>query len=92
MPVADGSLRLPVRRGRVLGLPIPRALLPTSNSREFARDGRFRFDVALGAPLGAGLIVGYRGSLTPDADPPADARVSPPAHASALPALEMPPA
>ena len=59
-------MNLPVRRGWFLGLPIPRPFLPKSDSREYAKDGVFHFDVALGAPLGQGLIVRYRGSLKPD--------------------------
>lgn len=66
LPVADGCMRLPVRRGWFLGVPIPRMLLPTSDSCEYAENGTFHFDVALGAPLGGGLIVRYRGQLRPD--------------------------
>lgn len=66
LPVEDGSMRLPVRRGWFLGVPIPRPLLPGSESREYAQDGRFHFDVSLIAPLGGGLIVRYRGTLQPD--------------------------
>ena len=66
LPVEDGCMRLPVRRGWLLGVPLPRLLLPTSESREFAVDGVFHFDVALGAPLGGGPIVRYQGSLRPD--------------------------
>lgn len=66
LPVADGRLHLPVRRGWFLGIPLPRILLPGSQSTEYAVDGRFHFDVALFAPLWGGLIVRYRGSLTPD--------------------------
>lgn len=67
LPVAKGSLSLPVRRGWFLGVPLPRLLLPGSDSREFTAEGRFHFDVALSAPFGAGLIVRYRGWLVPDA-------------------------
>ncbi|GAB5467268.1 MAG: DUF4166 domain-containing protein [Rhodospirillales bacterium] len=69
LPVVDGTLHLPVRRGWCLGLPIPKALLPRSDSREYEEDGSFHFDVALSAPLGGGLIVRYRGSVRPDAAP-----------------------
>jgi Domain of unknown function (DUF4166) len=67
LPVADGALHLPVRRGWFLGIPLPRFLLPGSDSREFEQGGRFRFDVGLKAPFGGALIVRYAGSLTPDA-------------------------
>ena len=65
LPVLDGAMHLPVRRGWFLGIPLPKVMLPKSDSREFARDGVFHFDVALSAPLGGGLIVRYRGSLRP---------------------------
>lgn len=66
LPVEDGCMRLPVRRGWFLGIPLPRFLLPRSDSREYAQEGVFHFDVALIAPLGGGLIVRYRGQLKPD--------------------------
>tara|TARA_R110001583_G_scaffold71050_5_gene200546 strand:- start:58729 stop:60348 length:1620 start_codon:yes stop_codon:yes gene_type:complete len=64
--VQDCSIQLPVRRGWFLGIPLPRFLLPRSDSREYVADGVFHFDVGLSAPLGGGLIVRYRGSLHPD--------------------------
>ncbi|MDP2123817.1 MAG: DUF4166 domain-containing protein [Parvibaculum sp.] len=70
LPVADGCMRLPVRRGWFLGIPLPGIFLPTSDSREYAADGEFHFDVTLGAPLGGGLIVRYRGRLQPDRGKP----------------------
>ena len=66
LPVEDGCMRLPVRRGWFLGVPLPRLLLAKSDSREYAQEGAFHFDVALGAPVGGGLIVRYRGQLRPD--------------------------
>lgn len=68
LPVKDGVMHLPVRRGWFLGIPLPGPLLPGSDSREFAEDGHFRFDVGLYAPMGGGLIVRYRGTVSPDAD------------------------
>lgn len=62
LEVRDGALYWPVVRGWCLGLPLPRWLLPVSVAREYAEDGRFRFDVALHAPFG-GLIVRYKGWL-----------------------------
>ncbi|MDA7949380.1 MAG: DUF4166 domain-containing protein [Hyphomicrobiaceae bacterium] len=70
LPVKNGSMYLLVRRGWVLGLPIPRPFLPGSDSCEYVKNGKFHFDVALSAPLGQGLIVRYRGSLVPDGDKP----------------------
>ena len=66
LPVEDRSLRFPVRRGWCLGIPLPGFLLPRSESREYALNGVFHFDVALTAPFGGGLIVRYRGHLHPD--------------------------
>lgn len=66
LPVENGEMHLPVRRGWFLGVPIPRSLLVGSDSREYSVDGEFHFDVSLLAPLGGDLIVRYRGSVTPD--------------------------
>jgi hypothetical protein len=66
LPVDEGCMRFPVRRGWFMGVSLPSALLPRSDSREYAHGGAFHFDVALGAPLGGGLIVRYRGRLQPD--------------------------
>jgi hypothetical protein len=61
--VEDGRMHFPVRRGWVLGVPLPRFLLPRSKSTEYADDGMFHFDIELSGPLGSGLIVRYRGAL-----------------------------
>lgn len=66
LPVSGEGMLFPVKRGWLLGIPMPRFLLPSSDSREYVEDGRFHFDVALGAPLEIGLIVRYRGWLRPD--------------------------
>jgi len=61
---ADATgLTMPVAAGRFLGLPLPRALLPRSDTREYVADGRFHFDVRLSLPV-VGLLVHYKGSLT----------------------------
>jgi hypothetical protein len=63
-----GSARgsdLPILDGRAFSIPIPNFLLPTSTAREFVDEqGRFRFDVRLDLPI-FGLLVHYRGWLTP---------------------------
>lgn len=46
----------------LLGLPLPRALMPTSENFETETDGRFQFNVSIAAPL-VGPIVAYRGYL-----------------------------
>lgn len=70
LPARDASLHFPVRRGWLVGIPLPAWALPQSISREFEIDGRFHFDVALHAPLRGGLVVRYQGQLRPDAPPP----------------------
>ena len=60
----DGRMRLVVRRWAAFGIPMPLALAPTGNAYEYVEDGRFRFHVEIGLPLG-GLIVAYRGWLIP---------------------------
>jgi hypothetical protein len=62
----DDRLLLIPRRWSLLGLPMPRFLLPTGASFETERDGQFCFDVKISMPL-IGLIVAYRGSLRPSA-------------------------
>ena len=63
--VRDGQLFYPVKAGRLGPLPLPRFLLPVSTAREFAKNGRFQFDVALRAPLTGALMVHYQGWLAP---------------------------
>jgi hypothetical protein len=65
--IADGHMRLVVRRWSFLGIPMPLALAPRGNSYEFAQDGRFHFHVEIGHPF-TGLIVAYRGWLVPRAE------------------------
>ena len=62
LPVNDGRMEMIVRKGWFLGLPMPKPLLPVSETAEFEQDGRFNFDVKLTAPL-AGFVVRYRGWL-----------------------------
>jgi hypothetical protein len=65
LPTGDGRMEMIVRKGWILGLPMPRTLLPVSDTAEFDENGRFTFSVRLTAPL-AGFIVEYRGWLVPD--------------------------
>jgi len=62
LPVRNGQMGMPVTHGWFLGLPMPKALLPCSETREYDEDGVFRFDVKLSAPL-VGMIVHYEGWL-----------------------------
>jgi hypothetical protein len=57
-------LSLVVRRWRLFGLPLPRALAPYGDVYEFVTGGRFNFHVEICLPL-IGLIVRYRGYLVP---------------------------
>lgn len=69
LPIIDGAMHLPVKRGWLLGcIPLPRLFLPGSLSKEFEIDGRFHFDVGLIAPLTGDLIVRYSGTVAPDAN------------------------
>ncbi len=57
------AMHFDVVRGSCLGLPIPRLLLPISNTREFVKDDTMHFYVELLAPFNLGLIVRYEGWL-----------------------------
>jgi Domain of unknown function (DUF4166)/Saccharopine dehydrogenase NADP binding domain len=61
----DGRLRLVVRRWAFLGVALPIGLAPSGHAIENEVDGRFHFDVLIGAPL-IGMIVRYRGWLEPE--------------------------
>ncbi|MFG1242159.1 DUF4166 domain-containing protein [Xanthobacter sp. V7C-4] len=68
LAVRDGRLWYPVVGGRLAGVPLPRALLPTSASCEgLDAAGRACFDVAIALPL-VGPVVRYRGWLVPDGE------------------------
>jgi hypothetical protein len=63
--VREGNrLRFVPRRWSILGIPMPRALMPSGESFETERDGLFAFDITVRAPL-VGPIVAYRGTLAP---------------------------
>lgn len=63
--VENGRLTLIPRAWSVLGIPMPSLLLPRGNSFEAESDGQFRFNVTISVPW-IGLIVAYRGTLSPD--------------------------
>ncbi|RCS21416.1 DUF4166 domain-containing protein [Phyllobacterium salinisoli] len=63
--VVEGeSLFLVPRRWSLLGLPMPRCLLPSGQSFETEKDGQFCFDVEISMPM-IGVIVAYKGRLDP---------------------------
>lgn len=62
--VEEDRLLLIPRRWTMLGLPMPKVLLPGGNSFETEKNGQFHFDVEIRAPV-AGLIVAYKGWLAP---------------------------
>jgi hypothetical protein len=63
--VENGRLTLIPRSWSVLGIPMPSFLLPRGDSFETESDGQLRFDVTIAVPW-IGLIVAYRGALSPD--------------------------
>ncbi len=62
LPLTEGRMGMQVEKGWFLGIPIPRVMLPISETEEFEAEGRFNFSVRLSAPL-AGFVVHYRGWL-----------------------------
>lgn len=68
LPSDGQGLRMAMRRWTCLGIPLPRALAPRSDAREWQEGGRFRFDVPIALPL-IGLVVHYDGWLVPSPSP-----------------------
>jgi hypothetical protein len=66
LAVEESIVHWPLRRGWLLGVPIPKFMLPISKTREFTRDGVFHFDVGLYLPITNALIIRYEGWLKPD--------------------------
>jgi hypothetical protein len=62
----DEKLFLIPRRWSILGLPLPKALLPTGTSFEAQVEGIFRCEIEIAAPL-IGVTDAYQGELTPAA-------------------------
>jgi hypothetical protein len=62
----DGTrLHYEMVKGKLLGIRLPRALLPRTRAFELAENDRIRFDVRVRLPL-IGLLAHYRGWLVPD--------------------------
>ncbi|MEG3148431.1 DUF4166 domain-containing protein [Sphingomonas sp. ZT3P38] len=66
LPSNTDGLEMVLRRWTCLGIPLPLALAPRIQAREWQDGDRFRFDVAIALPL-IGLVVHYDGWLLPDA-------------------------
>jgi len=64
LPADARGLTMKMRGWSVFGIPLPLALAPRSEAREWAEDERFHFDVPIALPL-IGLVVRYRGWLRP---------------------------
>ncbi len=61
---SESKIQLVLRRWSAFGIPLPLWLCPRTESFETVEDGRFHFNVRIWHPI-TGLIVHYRGSLTP---------------------------
>ncbi|HYW15873.1 MAG TPA: DUF4166 domain-containing protein [Allosphingosinicella sp.] len=64
LPSDGNGLRMIMRRWWLGPLPLPMAMAPRSEAREWEEGGRFHFDVPIALPL-LGLLVHYRGWLEP---------------------------
>lgn len=73
LPANEQGLTMVMRGWSAFGIPLPLALAPRTEAREWSADGRFHFDVAIGLPL-VGRVVRYRGWLDAPSgsDPGAD--------------------
>ena len=65
--VVGDRLAFIVRRWKLLGLPLPLSLAPRVETHEAAKNDQFQFNVEIRLPL-VGLLVHYRGHLTPESD------------------------
>jgi hypothetical protein len=66
LPGGPEGLAMIMRGWSAFGIPLPLALAPRSEAREWAEGERFRFDVPISLPL-LGRLVHYRGWLSPPA-------------------------
>lgn len=64
LPSDSAGLKMQLRRWWLGPIPLPMALAPDCEAREWEEDGRFWFDVPVALPL-IGLLVHYRGWLVP---------------------------
>lgn len=62
LSLSDGALIYPVKRAWCFGVPLPRWLIPVSNTAETVDAGRASFDVEITMPL-IGRVIRYRGWL-----------------------------
>ena len=73
LSVRGGALEMRGAGMRALGLPVPRALSPRVETREWQEGGRYHFRVAVDAPFGLGPLIRYEGWLAAAPDAPPDA-------------------
>jgi Domain of unknown function (DUF4166)/Saccharopine dehydrogenase NADP binding domain len=62
LPSSSDGLQMVMRRWTAFGIPLPLALAPKSDAREWQEGNDFCFDVSIALPL-VGLVVHYRGKL-----------------------------
>ncbi len=62
--IQGGELFLVPRNWNILGIPLPKFLLPSGDSFESEEGKMFRFNVSIKLPF-VGLVVAYNGYLTP---------------------------
>jgi hypothetical protein len=64
LTIEGDQLHFIPRSWSLLGIPMPRFLMPHGTSFETVRDDKFAFDIEIRLPL-IGLVVAYRGTLVP---------------------------
>lgn len=66
VPVDETGLQMPMLGATALGVPLPRWIVPVSQTREYVdAQGRFCFDVDISLPM-VGRVVRYEGWLVPE--------------------------
>lgn len=63
--IEEGALRHVTRAVRFFDMPLPRALWPRVEAQEWGEGGKYRFRIAVHAPLTGRLLLAYEGWLRP---------------------------
>lgn len=66
--IKENKLHYIPRRCTLFGIPFPKALLPTGESFEVEKNGRFHFSVMIKLPI-LGRMAAYKGWLEPEDNP-----------------------